>query len=404
MSLVVPRLRYNPGMLAMPMGFAAAVLLVLGGCAAGRDFAERGPQSAGGPQQESELDRFRRQTMRPRAEHLTAADRLPQAIQNARAAGLYVTVKDLPPPPPSQLNGALIAFPPQPDRLGTGVEPEAERFREAWSDDPASLNLESDAWLARIERGLSMPAWHIARDWSMGPYVFFPDLALMKTAAYAFRRRAEMRAEKGRLTEALADVRRIAHLSEAAASEPHPTAWLIGKSIQAIGLEAVRDLHAKGIELGQLRKSLAAFQPLSAEAAYRGDLLIVLAVARNYGVFGGASKLAFSDVGMTMEANLAVENGAVFSASETPASREGQAMAALALELFIAEGPPSPEALDRVREGKDSKIWDEIKAGNFLANCILAVLGGESVHAEAAQKATARRAEIAALLEKPPAR
>ncbi len=402
MSQRLHRPRYNSGMLARQICLVAAALLVPGGCAASRDIAESGPQGAGGAQQESVLDRLRRQTMRPRAEHLAAADRLPQAIQNARAAGLYVTVKDLPPPPLPELNGALIAFPPQPDRLGRGVEPEAERFREAWFDDPASLNLESDAWLARIERGLSMPAWRIARDWSMGPYFFIPELALMKTAANAFRRRAGMRAEEGRLTEALADVRRIAHLSEAAAAEElHPWAWLAAVSIQAIGLEAIRDLHAKGIGRDQLREALADFQPLSAEDAYRGDLLIVLAVARNYDVFGGASKIAFSDVGLTMEANLAVENGAVLSASETPTSREGQAMAALALELFIAEGPPSPEALDRVREGK---IWDEIKAGNVLANCILAVLGGESDHAEAAQKAAARRAEIAALLEKPPAR
>jgi hypothetical protein len=301
-----------------------------------------------------------------------AARELPELIAEARRRGLPLTADDIP-QPPARLNGALLVFPPQERIMKLG--PLAEAFNRARLEDSAR-SWEGDPFLAALEEALSMPEWHIPRAWERGHYVFFPEAAVMKSAAKALGERAVARAKAGRRADSLRDLRLIGELAERVGREHTGTAIPLSASVSAMQEDTARRLlrvwWSSPASRSALRQALLSTRTsLDFESAHMGDLLVCLSVARSEQTLGGLWAIMSNEFGWTALGTEASDQAGAWPRELIPRTLVGRAMASRALQAFLQSGPPSAQAMDKVR----SVLFRQMTSGDFAAGPFTTVLG-----------------------------
>jgi hypothetical protein len=168
----------------------------------------------------------------------------------------------------------------------TGTDIALRDSRNAWLREN-SKHLDSVATALAAK-----PSWHVDRDYDLGPYLLYPELAKIKNVAKGLMARSVASADKGDIEAALSDFRAARQLSERIGREPTLISTLVSIAIDLIALKSVvyfADAFKDDVKgLSEIeRVVLETNNRKDAWNAIRGEFYMQLFVCRNLKELGG---------------------------------------------------------------------------------------------------------------------
>lgn len=184
--------------------------------------------------------------------------------------------------------------------------PDFDALDNALTFDPSAQNLDAArrelvayrSQLELIDQATRLPRCWFDRDW-VGMATLFPEYARMKSAARVAALRGSVAAHEGRVSEAIADVRRVFAIATHAGEEPHMIARLVQEAIYGIGLKhlaAWAFVHRDRPEYAKaLQAAVDAFPKPQPKEEHRGDLYDVLSMIELCSTPEGRSDLGLKE-------------------------------------------------------------------------------------------------------------
>ena len=224
-----------------------------------------------------------------------AADELPQAVRDYRAAGLPWTAADLARHVPAEENAApllrraLAAMP------GTTADIE---FDKALKPDPAPYA----PALVTLHEAAKRPKLDYERDRDLGPSLLFPEFAKIKQMAKVLVFRAERKAAAGDDAGALADLEDARRIGTLTGQETVLIAALVSVAVESIAYAGAERCIAKAYGDAPRLKRYAAWlarpaQPPDLRRAIWGESYGGVAAVRLFPSMGiGNSMLPIDDI------------------------------------------------------------------------------------------------------------
>jgi len=339
----------------------------------------------------------------PDSELETISKRLPVVVAESARLGLPITAAELTgPKPPPEHNAAsdfqLFAALAPKDRGFHGPLESAQMSLSQLDPKSASKHLAPFAkCFSPLERAAEKPRLWFSREWDMGPHMLFPEYSTIKDGIKVVCPRARLRALEGDVGGSLADLRRVAKLSELVGQDPSFIAGLTRVGAYGITFEGVRAVaaiwHKHPDRLLALRNQIDG--PPLALGLYpglRGEAFMAATTLRNFGKFGGLAilgvprKIFGFEVGSRAEPPTPVASE--LRKDGLPEGDFERANLVQALEYFnrLAEATkdadPSPAELDSAYNLAESHLGNPDALQNTYATTTLPVRFGSYFKAE----------------------